>query len=129
MPKYELTINSDQARIIAMSLEFWSRCRAGQLEELRNINPKNWRDLDHNKIDILLGELKSQIFPELSPTRSSFNYTYGKEAFNIKRVIDKCVAEHEYPLKPGDMPTTSYYGPVEGWWETTSPAVMVPKKE
>lgn len=115
---YQLTLNTEQAMIIAQALDFWDRCHAGQLEELRHININ--ADSDEE-----ITALKKVLFPDLGPVAGNFNFKYGREAFNLRKVIEHAVSWNEHPIQPGQMHTVNYDGPLESWWETNSPAVML----
>jgi hypothetical protein len=109
-------MNSEQASLIARALDFWCRIHGGQLEELRHVNI-------HADADDIIDELKKQIFPSLGRNASTLNYKYGKEAFNLRKLIEYNVSWNERPLKKGEFQTVNYDGPMEGWWET-EPAEM-----
>lgn len=115
---YQLTFNSEQAVLIARALDFWNRCHAGQLEELRFIN----LDVDS---DEEIKALKKVLFPDLGPAASKFNFKYGREAFNLRKVIEHAVSWNEKPLQSGQLQTVNYDGPLDSWWETSPPAVML----
>ncbi len=88
---YTLTTDKETMQLIANALELYARLKIGQFNHLTNIFFE--KDYDYEKVDVLLRELKSNIFPELHS--SSFYGIYGestpdesKELFDVyKRIL------------------------------------------
>jgi len=88
---YTLTTDKETMQIIANALELYARLKIGQFNHLTNIFFE--KDYDYEKVDVLLRELKSNIFPELHS--SSFYGIYGestpdesKKLFDVyKRIL------------------------------------------
>lgn len=142
-PTYALTLSSGQARLMARALDFWCRVRMGQLEALEAaVRPRpgpSWaaraggdRPAGHIDWDALreaLAVVRGEMFPWLPPDASDLDFPGGRESFNLRKVIEHCVSWHESPLKPGEMPTVNYDGPIAEWWPTPFHARMVPVSE
>lgn len=120
MQYYQMTMNSEQASLIARALDFWDRCHGGQLNELGKINI-------YANSDQEIKALKKVLFPDLDPFESKFGFKYAKEAFNLRKLIEHAVSWTERPLKPSEFPTVNYDGPMEGWWETEPAQVLALK--
>lgn len=120
MNYYQITVNSEQASLIARALDFWGRCHSGQLDQLRWINYK--ADSDEE-----IESLRRVLFPDYHYGESKLNFKYGKEAFNLRKTIEHAVSWTERPLKEGEFQTVNYDGPLEGWWETEPAQVLALK--
>lgn len=126
-PVYTLTLSSSQAKLIARALDFWMRVHGGQMWALREVGwrqlPKGHR-LDVEALDAAIADFKKAAFPEMYPHDGKFDFPGGREAFNLRKVIEHGVSWHEQPLAPGSLLTVNYDGPLEDWWETSFRATM-----
>lgn len=112
---YTLTINEEQARVICEALEFYSRIKHGQIDELRNIFRDRWcAPLSQFNWDCeyLFAELKARIFPDLAKGAyygvGSKIYPESTVAWDIMQVLRHRLAWDRLRAEGKDKP--DHYG-------------------
>lgn len=115
MPEYRLTIDSRQARIIHEALDVWARLHAGQVDCILGIQQPGVK-VDHTAVWDAIKAYKAAAFP--TATADDFSRPGCREAVNLRRLIRSTVTRRERPIKPGELRTVDYDGPLAGWWET-----------
>lgn len=128
-PTYQLTLSSSQASLIAQALDFWMRVNGGQTWALREVGwrkPKPGWVIDEDAVEEAAEAFRRAAFPDMATTESRFDFPGARESFNLRKVIEHTVSWHERPLKPGEMGSVSYNGPLATWWETAFEATMKP---
>jgi hypothetical protein len=95
-----LTLTEEQADILLMSLETYSRLKMGQFNAVTDLFPA--RDFDRGKAAAALQEARQTVMPELDP-RGYYgirNLEAGEQArvaFDIQQVLRHALAWHWHP--------------------------------
>lgn len=116
---YQLTLSERQVAVIAHALDFWNRCRGGQLEELRECVHE---DVDFETARNAIDDLKQVLRPDLGAGGGDFSYPGGNLAFNLRKLLEHGLS---WTKRPDGGWTVNFDGPMGGWWEGEPPAVML----
>lgn len=117
MSYYLLSLNAEQAQTTVNALDFYARILAGQLDELGFIFriKRAHKEIDFEKLNSLVKELKETVFPELNQNSSSHNNDVECwRAFDVKQTIRHTLAwdrdpdggitvDFDEPMKFGDQ--------------------------
>lgn len=127
--RYELTLTGDQALLIAGALDFWGRIHSGQvfpLEEVGWRSPADGFKIDTDRVRGAAESFRAAVFPDLHGGASRLDFRGGKEAFNLRKLLEHAVSWTEKP--PEDdrafLPV-NYNGPLAGWWEGPPASIRV----
>ncbi len=100
MTSVTLTLTEEQADILLMSLETYSRLKMGQFNAVTDLFPA--RDFDRGKAAAALQAARQAVMPELDP-RGYYgirNLEAGEQArvaFDIQQVLRHALAWHRHP--------------------------------
>ena len=104
--RYVLTMTEEQARIVIAALDFLTRMRIGQWDELRHLcwnfgNTAGTPEYEtkRNAIDEKLMEVRQIVMPDL-PRNGSwgvYKFENTERAFNILKAVRSAIAWHNNP--------------------------------
>lgn len=87
MSKYTLEVDNEQLKHISKALDFFARIQTGQVSELVNPYMVPLPDADYKEVDVLLKDLKKQMFPEL-PEGAFYSIKSKYISDQVRQMID-----------------------------------------
>lgn len=127
MTRFQWNINEKQGKLIEQALDFYARCRAGQLRVIREeCGTVRGKDIDAwLASDPLIEALTRMLFPDLPRGAGDFNYEGGKELMNLRQSLRHGLNWQLNPPEPGRMLTTSLDEPITSWWDDPKEAAIL----